>query len=301
MQQPPGYPPAGPPGFPPPGPGYPPAGGGFPPDPGYPAGYPGGYGGGGFQPGRGGASLYGFSVGNVLSRSFSIWGKNFVPFYLMTGVIQLPVLALTVYIASIGQEEMAKDLTQMGILMGALLIGALLFAPLATASVAYGVLQQLRGRHATISDCFRVGMSRALAVLGVAIVAGFVTSLGYMLCCVPGLFLATAYFVAAPAAVVERRGVFGSLQRSWQLTENTRWPVFGLIIVLAVIQIVVQQVVNFPAAELEGGAAIVLAVISALISVGIDSLKAVTGAVAYHDLRTEKEGANSQDLAAVFD
>jgi hypothetical protein len=240
-------------------------------------------------------------VGNVLSRSFSIWGKNFLPFYLMTGVVQAPVLALTIYMATIGQEEMTKDLTQTGILMGALLVGAMLFGPLATASVTYGVLQQLRGRHASISDCFRVGMSRALAVLGVAIIAGFVTALGYMLCCVPGLFFATAYFVAAPAAVVERKGVLGSLSRSWQLTDGTRWPVFGLIVVLAVIQIVIQQIVNFPAAGLEGAAAVVLAVLSALVSVGIDSLKAVTGAVAYHDLRTEKEGANSQDLAAVFD
>lgn len=240
-------------------------------------------------------------MGNVLSRSFSIWGKNFVPFFLMTGVVQSPVLALTVYMATINQEEMAKDLTQTGILVGALLVAALLFAPLATASVTYGVLQQLRGRHASVSDCFRVGMSRALAVLGVAIVAGFVTVFGYMLCCVPGLFFATAYFVAAPAAVVERKGVFGSLSRSWQLTEGARWPVFGLIFVLGAIGAVIQQMVKFPAAELEGGAAIALAVVSALISVATSSLNAVTGAVTYHDLRTEKEGANSQDLAAVFD
>jgi hypothetical protein len=240
-------------------------------------------------------------MGNVLSRSFSIWGKNFVPFFLMTGVVQSPVLALTVYMATINQEEMAKDLTQTGILVGALVIAALLFAPLATASVTYGVLQQLRGRHASVSDCFRVGMSRALAVLGVAIVAGFVTVFGYMLCCVPGLFLATAYFVAAPAAVVERKGVFGSLSRSWQLTEGARWPVFGLIFVLGAIGAVIQQMVKLPADALEGGAAIALAVVSALISVATSSLNAVTGAVAYHDLRTEKEGANSQDLAAVFD
>ena len=240
-------------------------------------------------------------MGNVLSRSFSIWGKNFVPFFLMTGVVQSPVLALTVYMATINQEEMAQDLTQTGILVGALVIAALLFAPLATASVTYGVLQQLRGRHASVSDCFRVGMSRALAVLGVAIVAGFVTAFGYLLCCVPGLFFATAYFVAAPAAVVERKGVFGSLSRSWQLTEGARWPVFGLIFVLGAIGAVIQQMVKFPAAELEGGAAIVLAVVSALISVATSSLNAVTGAVTYHDLRTEKEGANSQDLAAVFD
>lgn len=240
-------------------------------------------------------------MGNVLSRSFSIWGKNFVPFFLMTGLVQSPVLALTVYMATIDQEEMAKDLTQTGILVGALVIAALLFAPLATASVTYGVLQQLRGRHASVSDCFRVGMSRALAVLGVAIVAGFATAFGYVLCCVPGLFFATAYFVAAPVAVVERKGVFASLSRSWQLTEGARWPVFGLIFVLGAIGAVIQQIVKFPAAELEGGAAIVLAVFSALISVGTSSLNAVTGAVTYHDLRTEKEGANSQDLAAVFD
>ena len=256
-------------------------------------------------PGRG-FTMFGFSVGNVLSKSFSIWGKNLVPFSLMTAIVTVPALALTGYTQVIGAEQLlTSDPMMFGILTGATLLLTLLLAPLATACVTYGVLQQLRGRHASVADCFRMGMARALSVLGVSIVAGFLSILGYMAFCVPGFIIAAGYFVAAPVAVVERSGVGASLSRSWQLTNGVKLSVFGLQILIGIISGVAQRAVTLPAesgaVEAGGAGAIVFAFLTAVVTVAVESLRAVTGAVTYHDLRTEREGASSQDLAAVFD
>ena len=42
-------------------------------------------------------------------------------------------------------------------------------------------------------------------------------------------------------------------------------------------------------------------VISSVLGVVVEALNAVTAAVAYHDLRTEREGASSEQLARGFD
>lgn len=260
--------------------------------------------------------MYRFSVGDVLSRSFTILARNFLPFYLLIAVIQLPVIALSVYFAVVtrdmqagaqldfaggGAEDMLMHFASVG---GLVLVAALLLGPLSTASVTYGVLQQLRGKHASIGDCIRVGVSRMFSVLGVAIVAGLLIGIGTMACCVPGMFLATAYYVATPAAVVERLGVGGAMTRSWNLTEGLRWQVFGLLVCLVVIGGMVQGAFSVPTQNLEEQSmtgTLIVAVLSSLAGVAVDALKAVAAAVAYHDLRTEREGVTSHDLARVFD
>jgi hypothetical protein len=55
------------------------------------------------------------------------------------------------------------------------------------------------------------------------------------------------------------------------------------------------------AATARGDAGIVAAAGLLLLDVVLRAFGAVVCAVAYHDLRTEKEGVNSQDLARVFD
>src|SRR5262245_31243151 len=119
--------------------------------------------------------MQGFSVGKTLSRSFSIFGANFVPFCLIAGVVELPVLLLTAY-----QQYLAKvvrpnplDTTALSVSM-LVLLATLLLTPLATASVTFGVLQQLRGRRASVGDCLVVGLQRMFPVMGISLVAGII-------------------------------------------------------------------------------------------------------------------------------
>ena len=59
---------------------------------------------------------------------------------------------------------------------------------------------------------------------------------------VPGLMMAVAWIVAAPALVVERTGVFGAFSRSAQLTRGRRWVLFALGVIFFIAVFIVQQV-----------------------------------------------------------
>ncbi len=241
-----------------------------------------------------------FSIGDVLTRSFEILGKNFVAFVLITALVEAPVLLAQLYAAMLKAEMLAEPMLAFQ-LSGATLLLTLLFGPLATAAVTYGVLQQLRGKRASVGDCLRMGLSRALPVLGVAIATGLLVMLGAMACLIPGLIFATAYYVATPAAVVERLGTHGSMSRSWSLTEGVRWSVFGLLLIVALIGLAITMVIELPTSALTGAAGLAAATVKIAVDLVVRAFGAVVASVTYHDLRTEKEGVNSQDLARVFD
>ncbi len=73
------------------------------------------------------------------------------------------------------------------------------------------------------------------ALLGVAIVAGIAIAIGFVLLIVPGLWLATIWFVLAPVVVLERAGFGRSFGRSVALVKQSGWATFGLLVFVFVI------------------------------------------------------------------
>ena len=170
-----------------------------------------------------------------------------------------------------------------------------------------------------MGDALRVGLWRMIPVVGVAILVGLVLALavipvvlgsllgieplGVLLAGVWGLLVMTVLWVAVPVAVVERPGIVASLRRSAALTSGYRWKVFAIIILLALINILVAMVVGVVAV---GALSVALGFYGVIIgqyvaNVVVSGIGAVMPAVAYHDLRTVKEGTDIDRLAAVFD
>lgn len=127
----------------------------------------------------------------------------------------------------------------------------------------------------------------------------FVVMLGFILFIVPGLILLTMWFVATPACVVEQLGPFKSMGRSAALTGGHRWKIFGLMLLLFVINGVGSGMIGGILAVV-GGPTLVL--IGSLIWSGIwGACYAVAAVVTYHDLRVAKEGIDIEQIASVFD
>jgi hypothetical protein len=210
---------------------------------------------------------------------------------------------------------------------------------LVMAALTYGTIQDLRNDRASLGECFSRGLALMFPAVGVAIVVILVMVLVVLFTVVPGaivigllaaatgstvlsviltpaLFIPVVYvwitlWVIIPVAVIERRGL-GSLARSAALTKGYRWRIFVLLLLLAVVGIgvgLLMAALGGAAATMEtagsGGASSTVFtgqiaiqwIISALISV----LSAVIAAVSYHDLRVAKEGADTSQIAAVFD
>jgi ABC-type multidrug transport system fused ATPase/permease subunit len=91
-------------------------------------------------------------------------------------------------------------------------------------------------------------ISSVTPVLGPLIVAGILAGLGIgiglLLLIVPGLFLLTIWAVIAPVIVIERSDAIAAFGRSRELVRGNGWQVFGVILVLFLLQFVVTAVIQ---------------------------------------------------------
>ena len=238
-------------------------------------------------------------AGPALAQSFSILGANVGALALMTLGIHLPVLATQLYLIA-APAVAARAQPSIALLLGA----QLFFTALSTGAVTHATLMQLEGKPAPVSECLRIAINRAAVILVInvlTLVAVFCGTLAFVL---PGLFVATVLFVAAPAAVAEGLGVFAAIQRSIELTRGARWGIFGLWIMpiamvlglhLVAVRAFVDLTAERPFEEPRFQA------VSAVISVLFQALTSVTMAVAYRRLRGPAAGGTRPDFGPGLD
>jgi hypothetical protein len=119
------------------------------------------------------------------------------------------------------------------------------------------------------------------------------------------------WFVATPACVVERLGVFRSLGRSAELTSGHYWSLFGMQLAILIPAIIIGSIASAVAPAIFGaaGAAALSAsldttlgqIVSSVWSAIWTAFYAVLIAVTYHDLRVAKEGVDTEQIADVFE
>jgi hypothetical protein len=245
------------------------------------------------------------SAGSILGRSFSIWLRNFVPFTLLSLVVHAPLMVWVVIMMS--GEPNLDSITRYGMLATPI---EMVLGLIATGAMTYGVFMQLRGQPAGIGKCLSVGLSRLFPILGVGLLAGIAIIGGFILLIVPGVIIMCALWVAVPVAVVERPGVGASLSRSSALTKGYRGSIFGVILLIGVLnwlvsfvtqKIFIGDVQSLGSVEEIMSHLRMFLILSVVEGSILGALSAVAAAVGYHDLRVAKEGVAVEQLAAVFD
>ncbi len=272
-----------------------------------------------------------FQVGTVVSNTFSVYFGNLVRFGTLAVVLLSPVLLVEWLMFEQGGGALqgrpgARDFTFIDFVH--LLLSLMLFSVL-TASITFGTFQSLRGRQAGIGDCLNWGLSRVFPVIGVSLVAGFVVSLAAGVVFLPSLFVPynlrligililvaavvvgllvmLRYWVAIPATVVERDGVFTSLARSVGLTRGCRGKIFLTALIYLVLFFIFMFCVGFVIGIVaplmpSAGTANALAVIATFIADSLgQAFGSVLSCVCYYELRRSKEGVDAREIAAVFD
>jgi len=263
-------------------------------------------------------------MGEILTETFSIYFKNFIPFSLLTALAFAPIFLLAGFLGQGMAARSPSAALSSGVVM---LFTLMLCVPISTAAITYGVFQQMRGRETSLVDCMRVGLSSLLPVLSVAFLQILAVLGAFLLTLVPvallfGGLLASAgkssgagcgillllpillscyifptmvwlkYFVAIPAAVEERPGPIDALRRSSFLTAGQRWPIFGLVFVLGILNMGTNLVAGFvPEA---GG------VIGPLLSLVMCGIFSASCAVVYYRLRSSTESIDVDQISSVF-
>ena len=113
---------------------------------------------------------------------------------------------------------------------------------------------------------------------------------------VPGLFLLTIWAVIVPAVVIDRTGVMGAFGRSRELVRGSGWQVFGVILVLFLLQAVVGGALQAIGDSVSDGSFAGYAVADLIGRVLIVPLSAIAATVMYVELRRIKGEALPEDL-----
>ena len=245
-----------------------------------------------------------FDLGRVIQRTFTTIRENAAIFFGAATVM-------------VGAPSAVMGLGQLTATMGGAAVGFLTVAAgwvfylvglyMVQGMVVKAAINGFNGKTTSFTQAFDVGLKMFLPLLGLAIVAGLGTGLASMALLVPGVIVAVMWSVASPAVVVEKRGVLESLQRSRELTRGYRWNVFGLMVIYVLLSWIIGAAVGALGLATGGGffegspnlwvnavSGVVVNILSAVVaSAGVAAL--------YYELRTVKEGAGPEALAAIFD
>lgn len=254
-----------------------------------------------------------FTVGGALSRTLRIWWSHVWVFTGMSLVVYAPVVVASAFffawatgIAGGRPPPQAADVAKgfAGLLAAAAV--TMVLSVVQIGAVTYATVQHLHGERARIGRMLAVGLRRGLPVVGVGFVVSIVSGAGMLLLVVPGLMFMVAACVAVPAAVVERRGVGGALERSFVLTRGSRWPLFAtgavVMVVLWILSMFTQLALTVAAVTLPRAQAVAVPLVGSQLGNALFSvIPGIAIAVCYHDLRLAKEGVDTAELAKVFE
>jgi membrane-anchored glycerophosphoryl diester phosphodiesterase (GDPDase) len=95
-------------------------------------------------------------------------------------------------------------------------------------------LDLMKGKKVKVSDVFN-GFNHFWLSLGIAVLAGLAILAGLVLLVIPGLLLMVLWQFTVPIALTEKRGVIGSLGRSWDIAkQHFAFSVMLFLIVFAI-------------------------------------------------------------------
>ena len=234
-----------------------------------------------------------FRVGRVLTRTFSVLSRNLLPFCVVTAIAYLPTLVF------LAEQRQGMDAGRAALLLGVSTLLAIALNALSEAIVLFGAFEDMRGRPVNLMASVRVGLSRLLPVLGVALLVALFAGLAAILLVIPAFIVMTMLFVAMPACVVEQLGPMQSLRRSRELTKGHRWAIFGLWFLVTIIIAIGGNMVRLVGSLIGGiGVSLLFSLIWGALAGAFNAIMVV---VAYHDLRVAKEGVDTDKIASVFD
>ena len=240
-------------------------------------------------------------IGRTISRGFEVIGAQF-PFYVALSLLLAGLPAFASSYLLLGEADPAEALAFFltPFFWGATLIG-MVSGALLQAAVIRSSLLTLNGRPADLPGSLAGALKLILPLVGLSILSSIIITVGFLLLIVPGIIAYCALSVAVPALVEERTGVIGAMERSAALTRGSRWRIFLLLLLFLLLYVVL--------IALTGGAAAAVGVGNPWVQAGADAVGAAltallaAGMVAslYVELRTVKEGATTDSLAAIFE
>lgn len=249
-----------------------------------------------------------FSMGRTLGESIGIFARNI--FWLV------PVACVTRAVVLLAPEPPEDGGSMAWWDLAVDKLTDWLASSLADAAIILVILQILRGHRTSIGDLmagfhFVIPLTVAYAIVNLpwtvlAVVEQLWESEGieslarWLLIYAVATTFYVRWGVSTQAIVIDRIGPLAGLVRSARLTKDRRWAIFGLTTIPFIIFMLLYAGMAI-VSDLVAMKEWLVDAIDYLIAATSTAYFAVLTTILYCDLRREKEGADSGELARVFD
>jgi hypothetical protein len=264
------------------------------------------------------------SVGEILDIALKIWRRHFPALARIVLFVVAPVQVLsTLLLASAvpdgelifdpGAFEPSTDPTTTEFDGGdaaatfaafglVTLLSGLAFV-LSSAAALRAVTVAYLGGTPDWKESLRLVLHRLGALVWLSILMSLGLTLGFVLCLVPGIWLAVGWSLAFVALVAENLSGTRALRRSLNLVRGRWWPTFGVLLIAFILNTVVDQIVAIPLVIISfvSEDSVIGFSLSALANIISDVITtpfvAAVFVLVYFDLRVRKEGFDLQLMA----
>lgn len=222
----------------------------------------------------------GLKVGEILDKTIGVVSLAGVPALIFIAVIGGLSAGIDIY----GQQAQTPGVVPSMALIGRILALAVLVIVVAFIG-SYLLLETMLKRAGLVTY---TGDKRILAYVGLALLSGLGTGLGFLLLIIPGLVFMARWSIAGPLLIGKGEGVMASLGKSWEATKGSEFP-----IILCYILVLVFTLASYLPILITGQSTPVIAVISRLISTAGNVFSAGISVAVYGILR-------SRDVSGTF-
>jgi hypothetical protein len=186
---------------------------------------------------------YELDVGGCISRGWELVKNNFWPIVGITALIILIMAAINQVFGlftspAINAMVMERRVSPGGILIISLTM--IVSGPIYTVFMA-GLfkyyLKLIRGESAGIGDAFSgFGHSIGQLVL-LSLVMNILTIIGYVLCLIPGIYLAVAWFFSIPLVIDKQMGFWQAMELSRKMVNKHWFLIFAFLLVYGLLSV----------------------------------------------------------------
>jgi membrane-anchored glycerophosphoryl diester phosphodiesterase (GDPDase) len=258
--------------------------------------------------------------GELLDEIFRVYRRHFWLFVSIALVLALPSLVLQIVSGQADQVGFTASLLSSAAsgggtadsrppdlnfaTLGLQYLLSIVLVPFVEGAITLAAIDLALGRPVSLSSTFRQVLRRYWPLLGLALLAVLLVPVFF---CLPVfVWILVRWSVAVPALLAERRGPVQAIQRSWELTRDNWWRLFGILLVVLLIQIVLNSVLGFAALPIAIAIPFVSNVVRGAVAVTVSTLGSalvtpvlyLSVVLLYFDLRIRKESFDLDQLAS---
>ena len=176
--------------------------------------------------------------GRIVRRSIVLYRENFLPLTFFGGLLSI----VSFVGPSLAALPQGRYQTMYWIVAIVTIVASTMVS---TICLIWSCFEALLNRQISIAAALhQASFKNLLRCLWAGVVAGAVVIVGLLAILVPGLFLAARLSMVLPVVVVEGKGGWQAIVRSWQLVRGRTLRVFGLLMLITFAPLVIPDVIK---------------------------------------------------------